>query len=96
SPTLHNCRIALIQEEELSGKDLKDFGDIQFVTFGHRQWHQVREFLDCVVKARKGNPEVQRLCPEASDLYERIFRSRDATPPVQHFKTKLWTCLEDR
>ena len=86
-------RIALIPED-WSPDRVAGFKDIQFLTFGSRQWHEIRRFLERVVAARSGALE-WRAYSEATDLYQQIFLSWDTTRPKRRLKTEPWTCRSE-
>ena len=90
----HTYRIALLPAEELSQELIDRFRGIEFLTFRTGQWHEIREFLERLAAARKADVEVWNPCAEASDIHRQIFLSAAASP-VQHFKTKAWTCQSE-
>ena len=88
-----NCRIALIPVWEASRELRSRFREIEFLTFSG--FHEVRAFLERVEGARSKTQD-WKPSPEATDIHRQVFLSEDGAPPIQHWKTNLWTCRGEK
>ncbi|MCH8149472.1 MAG: SIR2 family protein [Planctomycetes bacterium] len=96
-PTSHAgllSRLAIVPQNEIThgSIDPTNYPDIEFLTWDGDATSEVRSFLERIVSERSKLQSLATVCPEASDIHEQVFMSREAHELRRRMATEHWTC----
>lgn len=87
-------RLAIVPRNEITDGRIvpSDYRDIEFLTWHGDGATEVRLFLERIVSERSALGRPAPACPEASDIHEQVFMSREVAELRRRMATEHWTC----